>query len=86
MTSIQTADDSNGYSAAWTVPFGARAYFEKLDCEGEDEELVRVLVNDRVIPLDICKGDSLGRCKLSAFIRSLSFAAGGGNWDQCFAS
>ena len=86
MTSLQTASESNGYSAAWTVPFAARVYFEKLSCQGEEEELVRVLVNDRVIPLETCGADSQGKCKLSAFVRSLNFAAGGGNWDQCFAS
>jgi len=47
------------------------------------EELVRVLVNDRVAPLQSCEADGLGRCKLSAFIESLSFARDGGLWDQC---
>ncbi len=74
----------HGYSAAWTVPFAARAYFEKLQCQGEDEEMVRVMVNGRVLPLESCGGDALGRCTLGAFIDSLGFAQAGGHWNQCF--
>ncbi|KAL8950718.1 MAG: hypothetical protein Q9222_003254 [Ikaeria aurantiellina] len=83
-TSIETIKDTKGYSAAWTVPFAARAYFEKMQCTGEKEELVRVLVNGRVLPLETCGGDSLGRCTLSRFVESLSFAEEGGRWDLCF--
>jgi hypothetical protein len=81
---MQNAEEMKGYSASWTVPFGARAYFEKMSCAGEEEEHVRVVVNDRVLPLHTCGGDGLGRCKLSAFVDSLSFARAGGNWDKCF--
>lgn len=77
---------TNGYSAAWTVPFAARAYFEKMQCEGEKEERVRIIVNGRVLPLKTCGGDSLGRCTLSHFVKSLSFAAEGGRWDLCFTT
>jgi len=80
----QSPEELGGYSAAWTVPFAARAYFEKMSCEGQSEELVRVLVNDRVMPLETCGGDKLGRCTLSKFVESLSFARSGGNWDKCF--
>ena len=83
-TTVIEAEEANGYSAAWTVPFAARAYFEKMRCHGHGEELVRVIINDRVLPLGQCDGDSLGRCTLSAFIDSLGFASSGGNWDQCF--
>lgn len=83
-TTSETIDQTNGYSASWTVPFAARAYFEKMQCWGQSEELVRVLINDRVLPLTQCGGDSLGRCTLSAFVDSLSFARDGGLWDQCF--
>jgi hypothetical protein len=83
-TTITEAKEAKGYSASWTVPFAARAYFEKMKCGGSKEELVRVLVNDRVLPLDQCGGDGLGRCKLSKFVDSLSFASSGGKWDQCF--
>ena len=83
-TTVETNAQTNGYSASWTVPFGARAYLEKLSCAGAREEYVRVLVNDRVLPLQTCGGDNLGRCTLSAFVNSLSFARAGGDWAQCF--
>ncbi|KAF8857902.1 phosphoglycerate mutase-like protein [Acephala macrosclerotiorum] len=83
-TTIESVRETRGYSAAWTVPFAARAYFEKMRCVGAEEELVRVVVNDRVLPLEMCGGDGEGRCRLSSFVRSLSFAREGGDWDQCF--
>ena len=83
-STIENTKQTNGYSAAWTVPFGARAYVEKMKCHGNDEEFVRVLVNDRVIQLQNCGADKLRRCKLSKFVESLSFSREGGNWDQCF--
>ena len=83
-TTMETATQTKGYSASWTVPFAARAYFEKMACAGPEEEFVRVLVNDRVLPLETCGADSLGRCTLGSFIESLSFARHGGMWDQCF--
>lgn len=85
-TTVETTDDTNGYSASWTVPFAARVYVEKMTCKDQSDELVRVIVNDRVLPLDQCCGDKEGRCVLSDFIDSLSFAKQGGLWSQCFAS
>lgn len=82
---IQTADDTNGYTAARTVPFAARIYVEKMKCDGHQEELVRVIVNGRVVPLDKCTDvDDLGRCALGEFVKTLSFAQRGGKWDECF--
>jgi hypothetical protein len=83
-TSRQTATESDGYLASWTVPFAGRVYFEKMKCRDQEEELVRVVVNDRVLPLETCGGDAEGRCSLSSFVESLSFARQGGNWDKCF--
>lgn len=83
-TSVTEAPQAGGYSASWTVPFSARAYFEKMTCAGSKEELVRVIINDRVLSLTQCGGDRLGRCTLSKFVDSLSFAMSGGRWDQCF--
>ena len=83
-TRTMTLEEMKNYSAAWTVPFAARAYFEKLQCEGEEEEMVRVLVNGRVLPMETCGGDTLGRCTLGAFVDSLGFAKAGGHWNQCF--
>ncbi|KAK3701696.1 hypothetical protein LTR37_015349 [Vermiconidia calcicola] len=84
-SNVVEAQSANGYSAAWTVAFAARAYFEKMVCEGHDDELVRVIINDRVLPLDQCVGDRFGRCTLTSFIASLEFVMAGGRWDQCFA-
>ncbi|ORY63225.1 histidine phosphatase superfamily [Pseudomassariella vexata] len=75
---------TKGFSASWTVPFAARMYVEKLSCGDSDEEMVRVLINDRVIPLQNCGVDELGRCELGNFVDSLSFARDGGHWDKCF--
>ncbi|KAL8925093.1 MAG: hypothetical protein Q9172_002360 [Xanthocarpia lactea] len=84
-TSSQSIEATAGYSAAWTVPFAGRAYIEKMECVGEKEELVRIIVNNRVIQMETCGADRLGRCTLTDFIQSLSFAAEGGKWDECFA-
>lgn len=83
--SIESTEAAAGYSAAWTVPFAGRAYFEKMECAGEKQELVRIIVNNRVTPMQNCGADRLGRCTLTRFIQSLSFAAEGGRWDLCFA-
>lgn len=76
--------EKTGFSAAWTVPFAARMYVEKLQCKHEKEEFVRVVVNDRVHPLDFCGGDDHGRCTLSRFVQSQGFARSGGNWQMCY--
>lgn len=83
-TTVDDIEYTKGWSSAWTVPFAGRAYFEKMQCDGEDDELVRVIVNNRVLPLERCGGDNLGRCKLKNFIDSMSFARHGGRWDKCF--
>jgi hypothetical protein len=83
-TTIESTQETHGYSAAWTVPFASRMYVEKLRCKHEKEETVRVIVNDRVQPLNFCGGDKFGRCKLSSFVKSQSFARQGGLWSQCY--
>ncbi|KAJ5142814.1 uncharacterized protein N7515_001601 [Penicillium bovifimosum] len=85
-THPQPTDKADGYSAAWTVPFAARAYIEMMQCHSDPdpEPFVRVLVNDRVVPLHGCSVDSLGRCRRRDFVNGLTFARSGGNWDQCF--
>lgn len=72
------------YDPSHATPFAARAYFEKMQCQGEPEELVRIIVNDKVMPQPACSDGQLGRCKLSDFISSLSFATSMGNWADCF--
>ncbi|CAI6336450.1 unnamed protein product [Periconia digitata] len=83
-STIEDTVQTNGFSAAWTVPFAARMYVEKLQCKGDKEESVRIIMNDRVMPLEFCGGDQYGRCALSKFVESQSFARSGGHWDQCF--
>lgn len=82
-TKIMSIDQTKGYSAAWTVPFAARAVIEKMQCDGEEDESVRVLINGRVLPLESCGADTMGRCSIHDFLRSLSFAQGGGHWGEC---
>ncbi|KAH1334311.1 hypothetical protein KXV68_007356 [Aspergillus fumigatus] len=84
-TSVESAKELDGYSASWVVPFGARAYFETMQCKSEKEPLVRALINDRVVPLHGCDVDKLGRCKLNDFVKGLSWARSGGNWGECFS-
>lgn len=74
---------SHDYSTSRTVPFGARIYFEKLKCEDTREDLIRIIVNDRVLPLESCGGDELGRCTLDKFVDSLKFAQHDGRWSEC---
>ncbi|KAJ5090608.1 hypothetical protein N7532_009292 [Penicillium argentinense] len=84
LSHVQSAASSDGYSAAWTVPLGARAYIEMMRCNSQREPLVRVLVNDRVVSLHGCPVDSLGRCRRKDFINALTFARDGGDWSSCY--
>lgn len=81
-TTIQIKKDS--YSAAYTIPFRARVYVEKMMCKGYREELVRILVNGRVVPLVGCTVDRQRRCALTDFINGLKFARGGGRFADCY--
>ncbi|OQE31156.1 hypothetical protein PENFLA_c002G10123 [Penicillium flavigenum] len=84
LTHVQSPSQTDGFSSAWTVPFGARAYVEMMQCRREPEPLVRVLVNDRVIPLHGCPVDKLGRCRRRDFVKGLTFARSGGDWAKCY--
>ena len=81
----ETIEQTNGYSASWTVPFSARAYFEKMVCGEGWEQMVRVIVNDRVLPLANFGADTRGLVPLEQFVGTMSFARGGGDWEECFA-
>ncbi|GAD91551.1 phytase [Paecilomyces variotii No. 5] len=83
-TEVESIFQTDGYSAAWSVPYAARSYVEMMTCAYEEQPLVRILVNERVIPLHGCKTDNLGRCTLNEFVDGLSFARSGGNWETCF--
>ncbi|KAK3307546.1 histidine phosphatase superfamily [Chaetomium strumarium] len=82
-------EEAGGFAASWAVPFAARVYVEKMRCgtgkhEREQEERVRVLVNDRVVRLKGCGADKRGMCELGRFVESMAFARGDGRWDSCF--
>ncbi|EED16457.1 phytase [Talaromyces stipitatus ATCC 10500] len=83
---VQSATETEGYAASWIVPFASRAFFEVMECSSYnlagEERLVRVLVNDRVVPLHGCDIDSLGRCRLNDWVNGLDFARNGGRWDD----
>lgn len=84
-SAMETVDETGGYSASWTVQFAARAYFEKMVCGDETaEEMVRVIVNDRVLPLRSFGADARGMVPLGVFVDKLGFARGGGDWEDCF--
>lgn len=87
-SSVARPIDTHGFSAAWIVPFGAVAYIEKMECDSTpfaNEPYVRILLNDRVFPLQGCAVDALGRCRLDDFIAGLNYMTGGGNWNDCYA-
>ncbi|KAK4160771.1 histidine phosphatase superfamily [Cladorrhinum sp. PSN259] len=85
-------DGNSGFSAAESVPFGARVYVEKMKCNKREQkekkvEYVRVLVNDRVVKFEkerCGEEDKYGRCGLSKFVDGLRFAREGGKWGECF--
>lgn len=85
-TTLAGSQEADGYSAATFVPFGARMYVEKLQCQGTAEEAVRIILNGRVLPLEACKRHSgeEGQCPLSVFLKTVAWAKEGGRWADCF--
>ncbi|KAL9632988.1 MAG: hypothetical protein Q9164_004969 [Protoblastenia rupestris] len=81
---VMSTEEMGGYSASRTVPFAGRMVVEKLQCQNDDDEMVRVIVNGRVLPFESCGGDERGLCTIGAFLDSLEFARSGGRWDECF--
>ena len=97
-TTFESAAQTNGFTASRVVPFSGRVYIEKMVCSdaytlvqdqgagsvrNSTEELIRIILNDCVLPLEQCGGDRLGRCTVSNFVDSLLFAQEGGLWRQC---
>lgn len=83
LLSTTQEDDNPSFQASELVPFASRVYVEKLTCDGGSEDMVRVLVNDRVMPMSNCDSDANGMCTLSKFVAGLGFARSGGLWNQC---
>ena len=85
-TTLDGSQENDGYSAATFVPFGARMYIEKLQCQDANEETVRILINGRVTPVPACRNHSTrdGQCPLSEFLKTLAWTKDGGRWADCF--
>ena len=81
---IMGIEETAGFASSRIVPFGGRILVEKLQCEGTQDEKVRVILNGRVWPLSLCDLDDRGMCNLQEFVQSLRFAKSGGRWDECF--
>ncbi|EPS35931.1 hypothetical protein H072_10614 [Dactylellina haptotyla CBS 200.50] len=81
---MKKMESTDRFNLADIVPFASRVYIEKMKCKSEPDELVRVLVNDRVMKLK-CPEKKYGSCTVHEFVRGLKFARRGGNWDQCNA-
>lgn len=79
---VTSPREADGFSASWTVPFAARMYVERMRCN-TDRDLIRVLIDDRVVAPKNCKADKLGRCEAKDFLKGLDFAVKGGLWNQC---
>ncbi|KAF8692606.1 hypothetical protein AX14_002450 [Amanita brunnescens Koide BX004] len=86
---VDRVDEGRTWVVSKMVPFGARMVVERLQCGGggggEGKEYVRVLVNDKVQPLEFCGGEE-GICELAAFVESQRYARhnGEGDWEACF--
>ncbi|KIJ57313.1 hypothetical protein M422DRAFT_149384 [Sphaerobolus stellatus SS14] len=76
-------DPTRTWLASHLTPFSSRLVTEKLDCRGR--ESVRILLNDAVVPLEICGAGGDGICGLEAFVESQAFARnnGDGNFEKC---
>ncbi|KAG8529702.1 uncharacterized protein KY384_005183 [Bacidia gigantensis] len=73
LSGITDIDKDAGFTAARVVPFAARFAIEKMTCQ--QGEMIRVLVNERVMPLDSFEGCGLnkdGLCAKVAFMTHLS--------------
>lgn len=66
------------------VPFSSEMIVERLTCG--KKQYVRVLINNKVQPLNFCGADENGLCELSKFVESQSYARndGEGDFEKCF--
>jgi Histidine phosphatase superfamily (branch 2) len=84
----QAIDDDRTWLASKLVPFSGRLITEKVACGHgpHKQELVRILVNDAVQPLEFCGAEKHGLCTLDGFVQSQAYARndGDGDFDKCF--
>ena len=90
---LQKPDDGRIWRVGEMVPFSGRMVVERLECshaledgESKNHAAVRILVNDRVQPLEFCGADNSGICSLSSFVESQAYSShdGAGDWEKCF--
>ncbi|CAO1634959.1 unnamed protein product [Parajaminaea phylloscopi] len=80
------------YKTSEIVPFAARLVVEKINCggsaQGRNEELVRLLLNDAIVPLKQLKpcdaeNRADGMCSLAGFLRSQEGRMQRAHWERC---
>ncbi|SAM83034.1 related to 3-phytase A precursor [Ustilago bromivora] len=87
-------DENHEWSTAKTTPFSGRLTVEKLRC-GEDDDFVRVLVNDQ--PAHVYSGGWCGDgkapagdvsdsvCPIHSFLKPLEWVDQAEEWDKCYS-
>lgn len=95
----QTKDKERVWVSSWLVPFAARLVVERYTCaaifgglkatgEATTKEWVRIVNNDRVIPIQNCTiraQAGTGLCRLDAFVQGLEYVKSGAadDWAKC---
>lgn len=89
-------DSTRRYRTSEIVPFASRLIFEKIRCQengatasGSERELVRLLLNDAIVPLKQlkpCDAENRpdGMCSLEGFLRSQEDRMQRAHWERCF--
>ncbi|EGG01538.1 uncharacterized protein MELLADRAFT_39036, partial [Melampsora larici-populina 98AG31] len=70
---------NRGWRMSSMVPFASRLTFEKVHCDDDPNDQIRILLNDDWIPLEFCKGYKSGFCNLDSFVNSQNFTRQNGN-------
>lgn len=87
--SLTAPEHARRWRASELVPFAARMVTERLTCDGSGRKgsYVRVLINQKVEPLEFCEGAREGLCTLDAFVESQDYARenGRGDFEKCYA-
>ncbi|KAF7795541.1 hypothetical protein EIP86_006703 [Pleurotus ostreatoroseus] len=75
--------DARVWRVGAIVPFSGRMVVERLACD--TSTMVRILVNDKVQPLELCGASGDGLCTLDAFVSSQAYARNGSDadWASC---
>ncbi|THU97247.1 phytase [Dendrothele bispora CBS 962.96] len=81
-------DPTRTWIVSQIVPFSARMVAERLSCSSSyaSKQAVRILVNDKVMPLEFCGASEDGVCELDKFVESQVYARndGEGDFEKCF--